>query len=230
MKKQHNYFTLIELLVVIAIIAILAAILLPALNSARERGRSATCINNLKQLGLWVQMYTDANDGWYWRAWLNQDGTTLYWGVHDTHPFSKAGFVSNAPVKIGSTDTFTLNSTPGGPLDCPSHIGVPPNGFAQISCLAWDYGMSAWAAEGASANAKKVINHSNFIVFADCYSGFAKPRDDSASNLHYKKDPPNGYTMWFGHSNMTNVTFADGHVESRTVDSLTSKNFLGSAK
>jgi prepilin-type N-terminal cleavage/methylation domain-containing protein/prepilin-type processing-associated H-X9-DG protein len=65
MKKRQKSFTLIELLVVIAIIAILAAILLPALNSARERGRSASCVSSLKQYGNAMMAYHDAYDDYF---------------------------------------------------------------------------------------------------------------------------------------------------------------------
>lgn len=62
MKK--NVFTLVELLVVISVIAILTGLLLPALNSAREKGRSISCMGNLKQLGVAALEYTHAYNGY----------------------------------------------------------------------------------------------------------------------------------------------------------------------
>ena len=71
--NQKRNFTLIELLVVIAIIAILAAMLLPALNKAREKGKTTTCANNLKGIGTACMLYSNDYYDYYP---MNNDATT----------------------------------------------------------------------------------------------------------------------------------------------------------
>ena len=81
-KRMKRRFTLIELLIVITIIAILASMLLPALNQARNKSKSIKCVNHLKQLGVGLQLYADDNNGYIpvYASWNDWGAPLRYWG------------------------------------------------------------------------------------------------------------------------------------------------------
>ena len=138
MDRQHRKgFTLIELLVVIAIIAILAAILFPAFSRARENARRASCLSNLKQLGLGVQMYSQDYDEHVPPAYQYNGPSTneLYSWMALIMPYVKSGQACvcpswsndgaygegnadrNPPIPFASyTATFTVTGSPGRAL------------------------------------------------------------------------------------------------------------------
>ncbi len=117
-QTKSASFTLIELLVVIAIIAILAAILLPALQSARERGRASSCLNNMKQFGNYYLSYASSNAEYILPGQQITTAGKRTWAEYaSTHPdeFGSSKAISGYVAEAG-TSKVNVNKI----LECPS--------------------------------------------------------------------------------------------------------------
>ena len=203
---QKRAFTLIELLVVIAIIAILAAMLLPALSKAKQNAWTTSCISNLHQIGLAMKMFADDNDGWY-----PESGGDLPWGKIDTDT-GKPGWMEQIYTEIGNTNAYNC---PGN-IQLPEQYRGPFNYFNGCNAAYVETGVDA------AIKSSRLLYPSSFVLGGDTcgiaggalhFNPLDADKDDYSQNCVGGAASDSVTEYWQIHVKGQNVMFADGHAK-----------------
>ena len=208
-------FTLIELLVVIAIIAILAAMLLPALNQAREKAKSIKCVNTLKNAGLFFAIYADTYNGFIPAINYNIGKGWTNWA-----PTMVRLYYSYDPANAENGDALMRDGGKSG-FYCESNA---PR-FAPNWQVAVNYAMNAWRGAGTSQKdpypLSKSKTPSRQLLISEAVD---KPGSYVDATVGYDN---NNRLRWPYpvHLNRANVLFMDGHVTPMTHNDMAARDY-----